>query len=69
MGNPFKAPKPPAPDPKLQAEMKAAEEQAAADKAQDEKETAQLESKKRRGLIGTRSLFGRPGGRGYFETV
>jgi hypothetical protein len=69
MGNPFKAPKPPAPDPRLQAEMKAAEEQAAADKAQAEKETAQLESKKRRGLIGTRSLFGRPGGRGYFETV
>jgi hypothetical protein len=69
MGNPFKAPKPPAPDPRLQAEMKAAEEQAAADKAQAEKETAQLESKKRRGLIGTRSLFGRQGGRGYFETV
>ena len=69
MGNPFKAPKPPAPDPRQQAEMKAAEEQAAADKAQAEKETAQLESKKRRGLIGTRSLFGRPGGRGYFETV
>ena len=69
MGNPFEAPKPPAPDPRLQAEMKAAEEQAAADKAQAEKETAQLESKKRRGLIGTRSLFGRPGGRGYFETV
>ena len=69
MGNPFKAPKPPAPDPRLQAEMKAAEDQAAADKAQAEKETAQLESKKRRGLIGTRSLFGRPGGRGYFETV
>ena len=69
MGNPFKKPKPPAPDPRLEAEMKAAEEQAAADKARDEKETAQLESKKRRGLIGTRSLFGRPGGRGYFETV
>ena len=69
MGNPFKSPKPPPPDPKLEAEMKAAEEQAAADKAQDEKETAQLESKKRRGLIGIRSLFGRAGGRGYFETV
>ena len=69
MGNPFSSPKPPPPDPRLEAEMKAAEEQAAADKARDEKETAQLESKKRRGLIGTRSLFGRPGGRGYFETV
>jgi hypothetical protein len=69
MGGIHLKPKPPAPDPRLQAEMKAAEEQAAADKAQAEKETAQLESKKRRGLIGTRSLFGRPGGRGYFETV
>ena len=37
MGNPFKAPKPPAPDPRLQAEIKAAEEHAAADKAQAEK--------------------------------
>lgn len=67
MGGVFSKPKPPAPDPEL--ERKLAEEKAAAEKekADSEKAAAQLESKKRRGLIGSRSLFGRSGGRGYFD--
>jgi len=69
MGNPFKKPKAPAPDPELQrklAEQRAAEEEA---KRQAELERQRTESKRRRGLLGTRSLFGEAGGRGYFDSA
>jgi len=69
MGNPFKKPSPPPPDPEL--EKRLAEEKAAAEaeKLAAEQEASRFESRKRRGLIGSRSLFGRAGGRGYFDTA
>lgn len=69
MGNPFKAPKAPAPDPELELKLKQEREAAEAEAAASALEEKQMESKKRRGLIGTRSLFGRAGGRGYFDTA
>jgi len=69
MGNPFKKPKPPPPDPAVEAEIKRQADVAEAEKVEAEKEAATQLSKKRRGLIGSRSLFGRAGGRGYFDEV
>ena len=50
------------------------ENQLAADKVKEEKRAAdaklaakEKESKTARGLIGSRSMFGKSGGRGYFE--
>ncbi len=69
MGNPFKTPKAPPPDPELELKLKQEREAAEAEAAASKLEEKQIASKKAKGLIGTRSLFGRAGGRGYFETV
>jgi hypothetical protein len=64
MGNLFK-PKPPAPpkaDPAIE-EARIAEEKR---KAQLEAENKSYTQKVARGVIGSRSLFGKPGGRGFF---
>jgi hypothetical protein len=67
MGGVFSKPKAPPEDPALKARI--AEETAIAEKekADKEKADAQYASKQRRGLIGSRSLFGKSGGRGYFD--
>jgi hypothetical protein len=57
-----KAPPPPKPDPAIE-EARQAEE---ARKAALEKEQATYKDKVARGIIGSRSLFGRAGGRGFF---
>ena len=64
MGSVFKpkAPPPPKPDPAIE-EARLAEE---ARKAALEKEQATYKDKVARGIIGSRSLFGRAGGRGFF---
>ena len=58
MGSVFKpkAPPPPKPDPAIEEARKAALE----------KEQATYSDKVARGIIGSRSLFGRAGGRGFF---
>jgi hypothetical protein len=64
MGSVFKpkAPPPPKPDPAIE-EARQAEE---ARKAALEKEQATYSDKVARGIIGSRSLFGKAGGRGFF---
>ena len=65
----FKKPKAPPRNYELErqmAEMKAAEKSRADELAAVEAETAYKQAK---GLYGSRSLFGRAGGRGYFDTV
>ena len=64
MGSVFKpkAPPPPKPDPAIE-EVRQAEE---ARKAALEKEQATYKDKVARGIIGSRSLFGKAGGRGFF---
>ena len=64
MGSVFSPPKPPAPkaDPAIE-EARLAEE---ARKAALEKEQATYKDKVARGIIGSRSLFGKAGGRGFF---
>ena len=57
-----KAPPPPKPDPAIE-EARQAEE---ARKAALEKEQATYKDKVARGIIGSRSLFGQAGGRGFF---
>ena len=57
-----KAPPAPKPDPAIE-EARQAEE---ARKAALEKEQATYKDKVARGIIGSRSLFGRAGGRGFF---
>lgn len=57
-----KAPPPPKPDPAIE-EARQAEE---ARKADLEKEQATYKDKVARGIIGSRSLFGKAGGRGFF---
>jgi hypothetical protein len=57
-----KAPPPPKPDPAIE-EARQAEE---ARKAALEKEQATYKDKVARGIIGSRSLFGKAGGRGFF---
>ena len=58
MGGVFSKPKapPPKPDPAIEEARKAALE----------KEQATYKDKVARGIIGSRSLFGRAGGRGFF---
>jgi len=64
MGSVFNPPKPPAPkvDPAIE-EARAAEEKRAADL---KKQQETYSKKVARGVIGTRSLFGKAGGRGFF---
>jgi hypothetical protein len=64
MGSVFKPSPPPAPkaDPAI-AEARAAEEKRAADLKKQEETYSK---KVARGVIGTRSLFGQAGGRGFF---
>lgn len=64
MGSVFKpkAPPPPKADPAVAEAIKQEE----ARKEQMEKDTATYKSKVARGVIGSRSLFGRAGGRGFF---
>ena len=58
----FKPSPPPAPDPGIEEARKAEEARAA-----DLKKQQETYSKKvARGIIGTRSLFGKAGGRGFF---
>ena len=66
MGNPFKKPKPPPPpkaDPVI-VEARVEEEKRAENL---KKEKAAYDKKVARGIIGSRSLFARAGGRGFFE--
>ena len=65
----FKKPKAPPRNYALEeqmASMKAAEKSRADELAAAEAETAYKQAK---GLYGSRSLFGRAGGRGYFDTI
>tara|TARA_R100000789_G_scaffold15083_1_gene18641 strand:+ start:150 stop:368 length:219 start_codon:yes stop_codon:yes gene_type:complete len=65
----FKKPKPPPRNYELErqmAEMSAAEGRRADELAAQQAETAYKQAK---GLYGSRSLFGRAGGRGYFDTI
>jgi len=57
-----KAPPPPKADPVVNKAIKEEEER----KKQIEKEQAVYENKVARGIIGSRSLFGQAGGRGFF---
>ena len=69
MGNPFRKPKAPPRNLELErqlAEAKAAEKARADELAAKQKEVADKQAK---GLYGSRSMFGRAGGRGYFDTV
>jgi hypothetical protein len=65
----FKKPKAPPRNYELErqmAEMSAAEGRRADELAAQQAETAYKQAK---GLYGSRSLFGRAGGRGYFDTI
>ena len=64
MGSVFSPPKPPAPkpDPAIEKARKAEE----ARKAALEAEAKSYKDKVAKGIIGSRSLFGRAGGRGFF---
>ena len=69
MGNPFKKPKAPPRNLELERQIAASQaaEKARADAlAAKQKETADKQAK---GLYGSRSMFGKAGGRGYFDTV
>ena len=69
MGNPFKKPKAPPRNLALEkqlADAQAAEIARADELAAKQKETADKQAK---GLNGSRSMFGKAGGRGYFDTV
>ena len=69
MGGVFKKPSPPPRNLELERQIAASQaaEKARADAlAAKQKETADKQAK---GLYGTRSMFGKAGGRGYFDTV
>ena len=69
MGGLFSKPKPPPRNLALEkqlADAKAAEQRRADELAA---KTAEQEYKVAKGLYGSRSLFGKAGGRGYFDTV
>tara|TARA_B100000902_G_scaffold118758_1_gene119238 strand:- start:3 stop:215 length:213 start_codon:yes stop_codon:yes gene_type:complete len=70
MGSVFRKPKPPSKsqaqidyEARLERETKAQEEAKAAADAN----AKEMENKKAKGLIGSRSLFGNPGGRGFYS--
>tara|TARA_R100001082_G_scaffold74191_2_gene42810 strand:+ start:856 stop:1065 length:210 start_codon:yes stop_codon:yes gene_type:complete len=69
MGGVFKKPKAPPRNLALEkqlADARAAEKARADELAARQKETADKQAK---GLYGSRSMFGKAGGRGYFDTV
>ena len=69
MGGVFKKPAPPPRNLELERQIAASQaaEKARADAlAAKQKETADKQAK---GLYGSRSMFGKAGGRGYFDTV
>ena len=68
MGGVFSKPKapPPPPPPKADPVVNKAIKEEEERKKQIEKEQAVYENKVARGIIGSRSLFGRAGGRGFF---
>ena len=69
MGNPFKPKKPSKSQAQIDYEKRLAKEEAAAkaNKEQADANAKEMENKKAKGLIGSRSLFGNPGGRGFYS--
>jgi len=65
MGGVFSKPKAP-PPPKVDPAIEEARQAEEARKAALEKEQATYKDKVARGIIGSRSLFGKAGGRGFF---
>ena len=62
----MKPPAPPPPDPELEKQIKMRrEEEEKAKKAKAEKEK-ELKWRKAQGMVGTRSLFSKAGGKGFF---
>ena len=62
MGNPFKKPKPP-PPPKVDQAKKEEEKR----KLELEMQQESFDARKARGMVGSRSLFGKAGGKGYLS--
>ena len=67
MGSVFKKPKAPPRDPRLDAELAAARKREEERKKQAEAAQKEKEFALGMGWTGSRSLFGKAGGRGYFD--
>ena len=65
MGNLFK-PKPPAP-PRVDPAVKKAKEEADKKKFELERQEKSFDARKAKGMVGSRSLFGKAGGSGYLS--
>ena len=65
----FKKPKPPPRNLALERQLAAAQQAATARANALAADEAEQEYKQAKGLYGSRSLFGRAGGRGYFDTA
>tara|TARA_Y100000389_G_C17303092_1_gene433978 strand:- start:120 stop:320 length:201 start_codon:yes stop_codon:yes gene_type:complete len=66
MGNPFKKPKPP-PPPKVDPAIEKAKKEEEKRKLELEMQQESFDARKARGMVGSRSLFGKAGGKGYLS--